>query len=113
MIDDKVKILKSVAEKNRLRILEMLKNDTLCVCEITSILKLATSTVSNHLKVLREVGFIEEEKNGKWIYYKINRHPPNPINSAILEMLDLWLERDEEIKKDRIKLCCLEQNINK
>jgi len=97
MIDDKVKIFKAVAEKNRLRILRMLKDDTLCVCEIRDILNLATSTVSQHLKILRMEGFIEEEKDGKWINYRINPHPSNQVAASIIGMLDYWLEGEEEI----------------
>lgn len=110
MIEDKVKILRAVAEKNRLRILKMLEDDTLCVCEITSVLNLAVSTVSQHLKVLKEAGIVVEDKDGKWINYKINSHPSNPVITSIIGMLDLWLEGEEEIKKDNKKVCCIERH---
>jgi len=109
MIDEKLKILKAVAEKNRLRILKMLKGDSLCVCEITSVLNLAPSTVSQHLKVLKTAGFLEEEKDGKWINYKIDTHPSNPIIPLILGMLDIYLDGEVEIKKDNTKKCCIER----
>lgn len=100
MLDDKVKIIKAAAEKNRLRILRMLKEDTMCVGEIREVLKLANSTVSQHLKILRLAGFIEEEKDGKRINYKINPHPPNPVVTSIIGLLDIWLEDEDEIKMD-------------
>ena len=110
MLDDKVKILKAVAEKNRLRILKLLKDDTLCVCEIRDIVNLATSTVSEHLKVLKEAGFVVEDKEGKWMNYRINRHPSNPVVTSILGMLDFWLEGEKEIKNDNSKRCCIERH---
>ena len=54
-------IFKALSEKNRLRILKMLQIQPLCVCEITEILNLAPSTVSQHLSILKKEGFILEE----------------------------------------------------
>lgn len=67
-----VKILKALSDQNRLRILMMLDLRTLCVCEITELLKLAPSTVSKHLSIMKEAGIILDEKNGKWVYYSLN-----------------------------------------
>src|SRR3990170_6304756 len=75
MVEDKVKFFKALSDSNRLRILKILQTRPLCVCEITNVLELATSTVSQHLKILKEAGFIIEEKEGKWVNYLINTHP--------------------------------------
>lgn len=113
MIAEKTKIFKALSDPNRLRILKMLQTKSLCVCEITFVLKLATSTVSNHLKILRDLGFILEEKDGKWVNYMINPRPSDQRVSAILSQLDFWIDdqssiiRDKELvmKADREKLC--------
>lgn len=78
-MEDKVKFFKALSDTNRLRILKMLQTNPLCVCEITNVLELATSTVSQHLKILKEAGFIIEEKDGKWVNYLINPRP-NDLN---------------------------------
>ena len=90
--------------------MKLLKDDTLCVCEIRDILNLATSTVSQHLKVLKMAGFIVEEKDGKWIDYRISKHSSNPVVTSILGMLDFWLEGEKEIKNDNSKRCCIERH---
>ncbi len=50
----------------------MLQRKPLCACEITDILQLAASAVSQHLNILNKEGFIVEEKEGKWSNYNIN-----------------------------------------
>ncbi len=114
MLNQYEKIFKALSDKSRLRILKMLIVKPLCVCEITEILKLATSTVSNHLSILTDIGFIVGEKDGKWINYKINPHPKDNVVSSALLFVQLQIEEDEIIKSDRklIKsvdrkiLCC-------
>ena len=61
----------------------MLEIKPLCVCEITEVLQLATSTVSKHLSILRDVDFIIDEKNGRWVNYRLN----TVGNSEYLQLL--------------------------
>ena len=75
MLKNKARIFKALSDPNRLRILKMLQIRSLCVCEITEVLQLATSTVSKHLSILKDTDFIIEEKNGKWVNYLINTNP--------------------------------------
>src|SRR3990170_6223210 len=101
MSKDRTKIFKALSDLNRLRILKMLQTKPLCVCEITEILQLAASTVSKHLSILKDTGLIIDEKDNKWINYKIN---PNPDDAGVLSALfsvKLLMEDDEVIKKDR------------
>lgn len=100
-IESKSKIFKALAEPNRLRILKMLQTRSLCVCEMTEILGLATSTVSNHLSILTEAGFIVEEKDGKWVNYRINPHPEDPVAGALGSLLYGVLNELNEIMEDR------------
>ena len=104
MIEEKTKIFKSLSDPNRLRILKMLQTKSLCVCEITDILQLATSTVSKHLSILKAVGFIIEEKDGKWVNYSINPRPFDPRISSILSTLDFWISDENVIIADKIKV---------
>lgn len=63
-----VRIHKALAHPARLRILAMLQSGELCVCQITAVLGLAPSTVSAHLKELRNAGLTVERKEGKWVH---------------------------------------------
>ncbi len=94
-------LFKALSDKSRLRIIKMLQKKSLCVCEITEILKLATSTVSNHLSILTDASLIIGEKDGKWINYRINTNPNDNIISSTLLYLQFILEDDETILKDR------------
>ena len=104
------KIFKALSDKNRLRILKMLQRKSLCVCEITEILKLAASTVSKHLSVLREAGFIIDWKDGKWINYKINPEPEQLVSNALL-YVQLQIAEDETIINDRKLIECVDRNV--
>ncbi len=104
MIKDKTKIFKALSDSNRLRILKMLQTKPLCVCEITDILQLATSTVSKHLSILKEEGFIIEQKEGKWVNYMINTQPQDPRISSIISTLDFWFADHKTIEADKVKV---------
>ena len=101
MTELNTKLFKALSDTNRLRIIKMLQIKPLCVCEITKILALATSTVSKHLSILKEAGFILEEKDGKWVNYLINNYPTDPRVSSILSSLDFWISDQELINKDK------------
>jgi len=110
MLKEQEKILKALADKNRIRIIKMLQKKSLCVCEIKDVLNLANSTVSKHLSILREAGLIVDWKDGKWINYKINPEPEALVSNALL-YIQLQIENDETIKKDRKKIISVNRNI--
>lgn len=101
---EKVEVFKAISEINRIRILMMLLEKPLCVCEITSILELTTATVSNHLAYLRHNNFIKDDKDGKWINYKIITNSGNPIVNQILSLLPEWFSQEKIIQDDLIKV---------
>ena len=110
MLDKQEKIFKALSDKNRIRIVKMLQKKSLCVCEIKDVLKLATSTVSKHLSILREAGLIVDWKDGKWINYKINPDPDSLEANALL-YTQMQIEDDETIKNDRKLINCVDRNI--
>lgn len=113
MVEDKTKIFKALSDPNRLRILKMLQAKPLYACEIKEVLNLAGSTVSKHLSILKEGGFIIIDKEGKWINFRINSNPPDQRISSILSSLDFWIADNDIIindlkkvsKVDRFKIC--------
>lgn len=62
-----------MSELNRLRIVNILKNNNLCVCEIEIILGMSQSNVSKHLSKLSEANIIIFSKKAQWIYYRLNK----------------------------------------
>jgi ArsR family transcriptional regulator len=104
MLEKQSDIFKALSDPNRLRILKMLQKKSLCVCEITEILQLATSTVSKHLSILRDAGLIIDEKDKKWINYRINPNPEDPAVVSALLSLHLLLEGDNLVARDRERM---------
>ncbi len=73
------RLFKTLGECNRIRIIKLLQVRKCCVCELVGILGLSYATVSAHLKKMKEVGLLEEEKTSYWTYYAIS-----PIVSDIV-----------------------------
>ncbi len=68
-----LKILKAIADENRLRIFNLIYQRELCVCEIESLSEMNQSNVSRHLIKLKDAELIASEKNGQFVYYRINQ----------------------------------------
>ena len=89
-VNDLNKIFKALADKSRLRIVKMLQQKDLCVCEITAVLGLATSTVSNHLSILKNAGIIGDMKDGKWVEHHLVTETNNHFLNGLLPLLSFW-----------------------
>ncbi|WP_242975817.1 metalloregulator ArsR/SmtB family transcription factor [Desulfosporosinus sp. FKB] len=63
---------KALGDEIRLRIIDMLSEQEMCVCEIIERLGLSQPAVSHHLKILKHAGILRDTKEGKWIYYSLN-----------------------------------------
>ena len=66
-----VQVHKAIAHPVRLRLLAMLRSGPLCVCQMTMVVKLAASTVSEHLAELRRAALVAERKEGRWVEYRL------------------------------------------
>jgi ArsR family transcriptional regulator len=99
MLKKMEKIYKALGDRNRLRIINMLKERSMCVCEITEILKLSQSTVSGHLRVLKESEIVEDRKDGLWIEYSLCKD--EKLNKKLLALTETFFETDREMKEER------------
>lgn len=79
--DSEADVFKAAADPCRIRILKLLKEGELCVCEIMIALDRPQSTTSHHLSILKEAGLIRERRAGKWSHYRL-------ADGAIIEMLN-------------------------
>jgi len=70
-LDTTVAAARALGHRARLRTVAMLRSGELCVCQITEVLKLAPSTVSAHLKELKQAGLVSERKDGRWVYFDL------------------------------------------
>lgn len=83
-------ILRSLADKTRLRIIQMLFTGPHCVEEITARLKMSQPRVSRHLRILRESGLVEARRDRRRVYYSLDESD-EPGVADILGFLEGWL----------------------
>lgn len=103
MLDNISKIFKAISEPSRIRMLKMLQVKPMCVCEIAEVIGLKSSTVSEHLSILKDNDLVINEKKGKIVFYKLNFYPKDSSVTAINSIIACSLEDDEIIKKDKVK----------
>ncbi len=92
-----IKVMKALSDSNRVKIVKMLQQRMLCVCEIQAALGLAQSTASKHLKVLEEAGLIASAKDGQWVNYRLADGTASPYAASLLGDLRRWLDDDAEV----------------
>jgi len=78
-----VKIFKALSDETRLRILSLIFNGEMCVCEVEKSLKLTQSNASRHLTALKNSGILSSYKQAQWTYYRVN-------DKFKLENNELW-----------------------
>jgi ArsR family transcriptional regulator len=92
-----VKVMKALSDPNRVKIIKMLQQKMLCVCELQSGLKIAQPTVSKHLKILEESGLVGSTKDGLWVNYYLSEGKESPYAASLLGNLKHWLDDNPEI----------------
>lgn len=99
-MEAKIKFLKSISERNRLRILmALITYEELCACQIIELLQFTGATVSRHLALLNQAGIIKSQKKGRWIYFSLKRE--SLANSFFLD----WLFEELKNTKDYLDDC--------
>lgn len=100
-MDEIVCLFNILSDKTRLRILLLLMERELCVCEIFAALDMSQPRVSQQLSVLKQSKLIKDRRVGKWIYYKIDENEyTKPLNTILL-LIPEWLEGNEEFLSDQ------------
>jgi ArsR family transcriptional regulator len=92
-----VKVMKALSDPNRVKIIKLLQQKSMCVCELQAALKLAQPTVSKHLKILEEAGLVDYRKEGLWVNYSLANGKSSPYAASLLGNLQHWLNEDSEI----------------
>ncbi|HIE18895.1 TPA: ArsR family transcriptional regulator [Candidatus Bathyarchaeota archaeon] len=78
------RFFKALSDETRIKILKLLSLRRMCVCEIMVALNLTQPTASHHLRILENAGIVNDEREGKWIFYSI----ANPKVTEILEKIE-------------------------
>ena len=106
-----IKVFKALSDPNRIRILKILEERSLCVCEITDVLGLAPSTVSKHLSILQDSDLIIYRKDGKWVHYRLNLDQSGEYIRHILPLIRTWLPDDELILADKKRAAIVDKDM--
>lgn len=102
------KFFLALADKTRLRILNLIGDNEICVCFFTETLQEPQPKISRHLAYLRRSGVVQTRRDGKWIYYRLIQ-PKDEAARRVLSEIEAWMATDEQMQKDRERLtqiCC-------
>ena len=109
--DNKELFFKALADKTRLRILNLMGTDEVCVCFFVEILKTNQPKISRHLAYLRRAGIVSARRDGPWMHYRI-AEPSDADAARVLNDTLTWLTNDRDMQRDRarfLKVCCAPQ----
>ena len=65
-------LFQALGDRYRIQVVELLRHQELCACDIARHLSISQSKLSFHLKTLREAGLIQGRQEGRWIYYRLD-----------------------------------------
>lgn len=105
---DLTPLFAALADRTRLRLLNLMSGREVCVCYFVEILKQSQPKISRHLAYLRRAGIVSARREGKWMHYSIDR----PADAGAAAILDATLQSfgaDREMLADRLRLdkaCC-------
>ncbi len=92
-----IKLAKALSDPNRVKIIKMLQQRTMCVCELRVALGISQPAVSKHLKVLENAGLVNSHKEGPWTNYMLSDGRSSPFAATLLGNLRHWLGDDPEV----------------
>ena len=101
-------LFSALADRTRLRLLNLMGADEVCVCFFVEVLGVSQPKISRHLAYLRRAGVVEARRDGKWMQYRVVE-PEDEGARRVLREARAWLAEDRELKRDRerlIKICC-------
>jgi len=85
-------MLKALGDPSRLRVFNMLMEGVQCNCEIAERLGFSLSLISHHLRILRQVGLVQSERDSqdaRWIYYSVNQERLAQLDAEMSHLLDV------------------------
>jgi ArsR family transcriptional regulator len=81
-----IELFHALSDETRLEIIELLRKGERCVCELTDTLDAAQSRLSFHLRVLKDAGIVRDRKDGRWVYYELDREALEEVETLVSAM---------------------------
>jgi len=105
---DLVPLFAALADRTRLRLLNLIAGREVCVCYLVEILRQGQPKISRHLAYLRKAGVVAARREGKWMHYRVER-PGDAATASILDAVFESFKSDREMQSDLARLtraCC-------
>jgi ArsR family transcriptional regulator len=105
---DLTRVFRILSDPTRLRLLNLLRDGEVCVCDLTDTLRVVQPKVSRHLAQLKRIGLIEARREGKWMYYRWKEHG-HALVRHLLEVTRDWMAKNAKMIGERRrlkKICC-------
>lgn len=96
-------LFQALADRTRLRLLNLMADREVCVCYLVEILDLPQPTISRHLGYLRRSGLVSVRREGKWMHYRIAAQQNAAVRQVLRDALQ-WLATDKTMQQDRSRL---------
>lgn len=101
-------LFRALADRTRLRLVNLMGDDEVCVCYLVEALKLTQPKISRHLAYLRRAAIVTARREGKWMHYRLSV-PPDPRAAAIFAAVRAQMAQDPDMQADHsrlVGLCC-------
>ena len=105
---DLAPLFAALADRTRLRLLNLIAGREVCVCYLVEILRLGQPKISRHLAYLRKAGVVAARREGKWMHYRLQRRD-DAAASSVLDAVFESFKLDREMQSDLSRLtraCC-------
>jgi ArsR family transcriptional regulator len=102
------RFFQALGDNTRLRLLNLMGDQEICVCYFVEILDQPQPKISRHLAYLRSAGIVTPRREGKWMHYRIVM-PPNIGAAQVLQQTLAWFKEERTMQADRARLskaCC-------
>ena len=102
------RFFQALGDNTRLRLLNLMRDQEVCVCYFVEILGGPQPKISRHLAYLRSAGIVEARREGKWMHYRIAMPRHIGATQVLHQTLD-WLKDEKQMQADRARLtkaCC-------
>jgi ArsR family transcriptional regulator len=101
----------ALADRTRLRLINLIGDDEVCVCFFAEVVETNQPKISRHLAYLKKAGLVAARRDGKWIHYRLVE-PKNEMAAKIFRDVRELIKKEEEMRRDTAKLsqvCCSPQ----
>lgn len=103
ILSDMENLFNALSDQTRLRLLNLIRDEEVCVCFFVEALDESQPKISRHLAYLRKTGLVETRRDGKWMHYKLNMPEDDHLRNIVNTTLDRLAESDQ-MRNDYEKL---------